>query len=269
MHSASRRALGRLPLCAAAALVGVFAFGCAPKPLTLRADVSTIAPSGHLRGQRVAVVEVQDLRKEAETVGGHRDGVARVTQHGYELGNDPRSFTQRLLELMLLAAGAELVHPTAAQLRIAVGIEKLEITTDAPLAGEETFGRVEVVVSLSDAAGRSLGTGRFYQDIADEDQDDAGMLGDGLRDVLAQVVAALRPQQAMPSGLPQPGVMPQPGAPPPAPVPAPGGQPQPGVMPPAPVPAPTAPAPAPAPTPAPIPSNYPRDPAVPAPHRSW
>lgn len=247
-------------------LTSVLWLGCAPKPLTLRTDVTPIVVSQRLQGMRVAVVDVQDLRKEAKTMGAHRDGLARVTQHAYEPGNDPRMVTQRLLELMLLAAGAQVVHPTYAQVRIAIGIEKLEITTDAPLAGEETFGRVELVASLTDGAGRQLGTGRFFQDVADEDHADRGLLGDALRDTLAQIVAALRPAAAMPGAMPQPGMMPAP-MPPPAPLPAPQTMPPASsaapaaTMPPttAPAPAPPPPVAPPPPAPTPTPFHFPTD----------
>lgn len=265
MQCHGRRGGRRAPALLLGVLTSILVLGCAPKPLTLRADVTPIVPSQRLQGMRVAVVDVQDLRKEAKTMGAHRDGLARVTQHAYEPGNDPRLVTQRLLELMLLADGAQVVPPPYAQVRIAIGIEKLEITTDAPLAGEETFGRVEIVANLTDAAGRPLGTGRFFQDVADEDHADRGLLGDALRDTLAQVVAALQPARAMPGGMPPPAMMP-PGAPPAATAPSPQTMPPANsaapaaTMPPRP-PAPTPPPPVapPPPAPSPTPFHFPTD----------
>ncbi len=83
------------------------------------------------------------------------------------------------------------MHPSQAQLRVALTLEYLDVTADAPLAGEETFGNAQVSIAAFDATGRPLGGERIRRAFEDPERHDPGMLGDAWRDAVVQAVNGL------------------------------------------------------------------------------
>jgi hypothetical protein len=158
--------------------------------LALRTDPAAIRATNRLHGMRVAIAEIVDARGDKE-LGSHRDGLARARQYGYKAADDPTRTVRGLLELLLLVNGAEMVAARDADVVIGVDIEALTVTTDAPLAGEETFGEVQLSVRFRDKHGKTFAMRQVRKSFADDDYADPGMLGDSLREALQMAIALL------------------------------------------------------------------------------
>ncbi len=163
--------------------------GCANGVLTLRADLTQITRSARLEGVRFAVEQVNDLRV-ADDLGEHRDGLARVHQFNWRASRPPAAVVHSVMEHVLVAQGATLVAMEGhADYRVRVDIVELDITTDGPLAGEHTFGRVVLHVSLFNTSDGQLLYRKRYEDFPVKDGSaDAGLLGDAIAIAVSEAV---------------------------------------------------------------------------------
>jgi len=170
---------------------------CGPMPVALRADVTTIPISRRLEGTQVAVSKVRDLRADRSVLGQHRDGFARVTQYDYAAGTDLRGFLRKLTELSLLANGATLVAPAEATLRVEIDVLALDVTTDGALAGEETFGMVQLSFRFLGRNEELIGERVIKRSFTNEELSDRGLLGDALRDAVLVAMRHVQPRTEM------------------------------------------------------------------------
>lgn len=136
----------------------------------------------------VAVMDVRDLRPHVRVVGRHRDGLARVEQWKWVAMPTVEHSARGMLELALRLRGAKVVPPDSAQVFLTLEVLEADVTDDGELAGRETFGDVEVHLT---AAGASRLDVREAQHFADEQQNDPGLLGAALFEVIARAVQKL------------------------------------------------------------------------------
>ncbi len=182
----------------ARAAVPLFLVACVgTRPLPLRADLTSVATtSSHLDGIRAAVASVRDARVE-HSVGRHRDGLARVVHWHYAPPQAVDVTVRGMAMTALRNAGAVIVSPDDADLRFDVDVVDLDVTDDAPLAGEETFGRVALRVVVTERSGHVLSDHVSALAFADPERADPGLLGEAMYAALTNEVASLRRPIAM------------------------------------------------------------------------
>ena len=182
----------RSAVCLVLAASSLASVGCGPMPVALRSDVSAIELSRRLDGLTVGVTRVRDLRADAPFVGNHRDGLLRVPQFPYALDGDATAFVRRLTELTLLANGARLSSDGApADFAVQIDILEIDLTTDGALAGEETFGRVQLALRVLDDLGDVVHQRTITRPFTDEELNDRGLVGDALRDAVLTAVSEI------------------------------------------------------------------------------
>lgn len=96
-----------------------------------------------------------------------------------------------MLRNALAVAGARVVAPAEAQLHLALEILEADVTDDGELAGEETFGRVKVRLTATDSAGAMICEQREEVTFSDPDQQDPGLLGAALYEVVVKTLSTL------------------------------------------------------------------------------
>jgi hypothetical protein len=174
------------------ALLAVMVVGCGPHVLAVRLDPIQRAAERHLEGVRVAVRSVQDKRPERDAIGRHRDGFLRVTQYEYAAREPIENTTEAALQRALVDAGAIVVDKSApSDVVLDVDVTAFDVTTDAPLAGEETFGVVGIDVRIA-VGERVLGHAAVTWPFGVDGVQDAGMVGDALQRTIANVIARIR-----------------------------------------------------------------------------
>jgi hypothetical protein len=171
------------------------AAGCVEThPLPLRFDPSQSTVRAHnLEGQRVAVGRVRDAREDDASLGRHRDGILRVPSYQYLARESVEEQVGAILRTTLREAGAAIVDKGAGEdIALDVDILELDVVTDGPTAGEETFGVVGLRATVADGAGHVVSKRRYDLKFADPDAQDAGMLGDAVYRLLGSIVSGVK-----------------------------------------------------------------------------
>jgi hypothetical protein len=171
-------------------LVSVTLAGCVgARPLPVRLDpVQRLGGERHLEGVRVSVRSVHDRRPEQNGVGRHRDGFLRVTQYRYVPRESMETTIEAAVHRALADAGAVVVDMSApSDVVIDVGLTAFDVTSDAPLAGEETFGVVGIDLRVA-AGERVLGHAAVTWPFAVDGVQDPGMVGDALQRAIGVAV---------------------------------------------------------------------------------
>lgn len=175
--------------------VACFALGgCAgARQLPVRLDpVQRAHLQRHLEGVRVAVRSVHDRRPERDAVGRHRDGFFRVTQYRYVPRESVETTVEAAVHRALRDSGAVVVdHSAASDLILDVDVTAFDVTSDAPLAGEETFGVVSIDVRVA-AGEQVLGRDTMTYPFAVDGVQDPGLLGDALQKAVRYVILGIK-----------------------------------------------------------------------------
>jgi hypothetical protein len=167
----------------AVGLAALVASGCiGARPLPVRLDpVQRAERYHHLEGIRVAVRSVNDRRPERQGVGRHRDGFLRVTMYHYVPRESVETTVEAAVHRALADAGATIVDAGAANdVVLDVDVTAFDVTSDAPLAGEETFGVVGVDIRIAQGE-RILGRAAVTWPFEAEGVQDPGIVGDALQ----------------------------------------------------------------------------------------
>ena len=163
-------------------LAPLLSMGCA-QPLHLRFDLAGIPRSQRLTDLRLAFV-VDDARQDLAALGRHRDGIARIPQHGYEATVPPEVAVRHAFEHAALAQGARIVLPEQADYVLSARIIALDVTTDGFWAGEDTAADVVIDVFLSGRDGRIVFVERFEHTLENPQHADAQVLSDAILTVV-------------------------------------------------------------------------------------
>lgn len=167
--------------------------GCiGARPLLVRLDpVQRVPADRHLEGVRVAVRSVHDRRTDRDRVGRHRDGFLRVTHYRYVPREALETTTEAAVHRALADAGAIVVDASApSDVVLDVDVTDFDVTSDAPLAGEETFGVVGIDVRIATGE-RVLGHSAVRWPFAVDGVDDPGLVGDALQRAVVHVIGRI------------------------------------------------------------------------------
>lgn len=176
--------------------IAVFALvigGCVgARTLPVRLDpVQRLGGERHLEGVRVSVRSIHDRRSEQNCLGRHRDGFLRVTQYRYVPRESVETTIEAAVHRALVDAGAVVVDASApSDVVLDVDLTAFDVTSDAPLAGEETFGVVGIDVRVA-AGERVLGHAAVTWPFAVDGVQDPGIVGDALQRAVRVVIGKI------------------------------------------------------------------------------
>ena len=121
-----------------------------------------------------------------------------MTQYEYAPAGDVGGYVKKLAELTMLARGARLTPASEADVRVEIDILAIDLTTDGALAGEETFGSVQMAFRFLDQDDKLIGEKVVKRPFRNEELDDRGLVGDALKDAVLSAVARIHPRQGRP-----------------------------------------------------------------------
>jgi hypothetical protein len=130
-----------------------------------------------------------DLRSDKSSLGVYRDGIQRSVSSTYVSEQAPAQVLSSLLHSLVEKAGATvLASAEGCSVMLSAELEKLEMTVDGVMAGEETFGEIAFTLLVMDAQGVLLGKQRFERRFEDPDKANAELLGVELERLVATVL---------------------------------------------------------------------------------
>jgi hypothetical protein len=164
--------------------------------LHLRSDLTAPLPAPNLEGMKVVVAAVKDTRPDPSQVGRHRDGLARVRQWGWAPTPSLDVAAKAMLEHALRSSGASVVSNDEWKLKFDLELVEADVTDDGFFAGMETFGRVQVRLTVTARDGKVISDRLQPLEFADPHDEDPELLGDALYRLLVAEVGRVSPAGA-------------------------------------------------------------------------